>query len=363
MSLSRGYLNQPSLTAARYLPNPYGAAGTRLYQTGDQAKYQSDGNIEYVGRGDQQVKFRGYRIELGEIEAVLDQHPGVSEAVVLVRAAEDGSKRLVAYVVSEPAAAVTVHELREFLQSRLPEYMVPGVFVPLAELPLTPSGKVDRRALPEPDGSRPELEKEYVAPRTAVEEVLAGIWSEVLGVEQVGVEDNFFELGGHSLLATQVVSRVREAFRVELPLSELFESATVGALAAVIEAGLRGGSELEDEPIRAVPRSESLPLSFAQQRLWFLDQLEPGTATYNIPIGIRLSGRLDVAALERSISEVVRRHETLRTRFVEEEGTAQQLIELAQAVVLPVIELSGLAAAQQEVEVQRLATAGKPASV
>src|ERR1043166_5811680 len=350
-SLSRGYLNRPELTAARFIPNPFGAAGTRLYQTGDQAKYQSDGNIEYAGRGDQQVKFRGYRIELGEIEAVLDQHPGVSEAVVMARASADGRQRLVAYVVAE----TTINELREFLQQRLPEYMVPGVFVPLPELPLTPSGKVNRKALPEPDGSRPELEKEYVAPRTAVEEVLAGIWSEVLGVEEIGIEDNFFELGGHSLLATQVVSRVREAFRVELPLSELFERATIGELAVVVEAGLRGGSESADEPIRVAPRSEALPLSFAQQRLWFLDQLEPGTATYNIPIGIRLSGQLNVAALEQSLSEVVRRHETLRTRFVSVDGAAQQVISAAEPVKLLVTELGGLAAAEQEKETIRLA--------
>src|ERR1041385_114114 len=351
-SLSRGYLNRPELTAARFIPNPFGAAGTRLYQTGDQAKYQSDGNIEYVGRGDQQVKFRGCRIELGEIEAVLDQHPGVSEAVVMARASADGRQRLVAYVVAE----TTINELREFFQQRLPEYMVPGVVVALPELPVTPSGKVNRSALPEPDGSRPELEKEYVAPRTAVEEVLAGIWSEVLGVEKIGIEDNFFELGGHSLLATQVVSRVREAFKVELPLSELFERATVGELASVVEANLRG-SESAGEPIRVAPRSAALPLSFAQQRLWFLDQLEPGTATYNIPIGIRLSGQLDVEALEQSISEVVRRHETLRTRFVEEDGAARQVIEAAETVVLPVIDLSGLPSAGQEAEVRRFAAA------
>src|ERR1051326_62494 len=273
----------------------------------------------------------------------------------MARASADGNQRLVAYVVGE--TAVTTNELREFLQQRLPEYMVPGVFVQLAELPLTPSGKVNRRALPEPDGSRPELEKAYVAPGPAVAEVLAGIWAEVLGVEKIGVDDNFFELGGHSLLATQVVSRVREAFRVELPLSELFERATIGELAVVIEAGLRGGSESADEPIRVAPRSESLPLSFAQQQLWFLDQLEPGTATYNIPIGIRLSGRLDVGALERSISEVVRRHETLRTRFVEEDGAAHQVIEAAEEGKRPIIDLSGLADAEQEAEVQRLAAA------
>src|SRR5689334_22798818 len=227
--------------------------------------------------------------------------------------------------------------------------MIPQAFVMLEQWPLTVNGKLDRSALPEPDGSRPELGREYVAPRTAVEEVLSGIWSAVLGVEKVGVDDNFFELGGHSLLATQVVSRVREAFRVDLPLSDVFERATVRASAAMIEARMRGGNELVDEPIRVVPRSEVLPLSFAQQRLWFLDQMEPGTATYNIPIGIRLSGSLDVEALERSISEVVRRHETLRTRFVSVEGAARQVIDAAEPVRLLVIELG-------EHEMIRLAT-------
>src|ERR1051326_74800 len=337
--LGRGYLGRPELTATRFVPDPYsGVAGARLYRTGDVGRYRASGELEYVGRADEQVKVRGHRIELGEIEAALQQHEGVREAVVLVRG-EAEQQQLVGYVVVAAGETVTSSELRASLEQRLPEYMIPQAFVALEQWPLTVNGKLDRNALPEPDGSRPELGKEYVAPRTAVEEVLAGVWSEVLGIEQISIHDNFFELGGHSLLATQVVSRVREAFRVDLPLSDVFERATVTATAGVIEARMRGGSEFVEQPIRVVPRSEVLPLSFAQQRLWFLDQMEPGTATYNIPVGIRLSGSLEVAALERSISEVVRRHETLRTRFVEEEGRARQVIEAAEPVRLPVTEL------------------------
>src|ERR1051326_7745414 len=354
--LARGYQGSAELTAERFVPHGYSKrGGERLYRTGDLVRWRADGGLEFQGRVDGQVKVRGYRIELGEVETVLQQHEGVSEAVVLVQQNEEGHKQLVAYVVRDEESALSVGELRDFVKARLPEYMVPGVYMWLEALPLTENGKVDRRALPEPDGSRPELEKQYVAPRTAVEEVLAAIWSEVLGVEKVGIEDNFFELGGHSLLATQVVSRVREAFRVELPLSEMFERATVRELAVAIEAGMRGDSEFVDEPIRVAPRSEALPLSFAQQRLWFLDQLEPGTATYNIPIGIRLSGQMNVGALEQSLSEVVRRHETLRTRFVSVDGAAQQVISAAEPVKLLVTELGGLAAAEQEKETIRLA--------
>src|SRR6185369_4302589 len=250
--LARGYHGQAELTAERFVPSPYSqASGQRLYRTGDLVRYRANGVLEFQGRVDEQVKVRGYRIELGEIETVLQQHDGVSEAVVLVQQVE-GNKQLVAYVVraGERAAGLSIGELRDHLKEQLPEYMIPGVFMWLEQLPLTANGKVDRSALPAPDGSRPELEKEYAAPSTAVEEVLAGIWSEVLGVEQVGIHDNFFELGGHSLLATQVVSRVREAFRVELPLSELFEKPSIEELAAVIEAGMQAGSELTEEPIR-----------------------------------------------------------------------------------------------------------------
>jgi acyl carrier protein len=231
--LARGYLNRPDLTAERFIPDPFSKTpGARLYKTGDRARRLPDGAIQFLGRNDFQVKLRGFRVELGEIETVLTSHPGVKEAVATVR--EEGEKRLVGYIVAkEPAPAP--HELRRFLRERLPEYMVPSTFVFMDRLPLTPNGKLDRRALPVPEQTRPELEETFVAPRTPVEERVAGIWAEVLGLERVGVYDNFFNLGGHSLLATQVVSRVREAFQVETPLRVFFETPTVAGLAVAVE--------------------------------------------------------------------------------------------------------------------------------
>ncbi|MEG4455770.1 amino acid adenylation domain-containing protein [Microcoleus sp. N9_A1] len=234
-NLARGYLNRPELTAEKFIPNPFDTqAKTRLYKTGDLARYLPDGNIEFIGRIDDQVKIRGFRIELGEIEAVLGQHPDIAQAVVVAPEDEMAQKRLVAYLISEQKSAPSSSELRRFLATKLPEYMVPWAFVMLKSLPLTPNGKIDRRSLPEPDEMRPELTENFVAPRTNIEEVLAAIWAEVLKLEKVGIYDNFFELGGHSLLATQVISRVRQAFQVELPLHRLFESATVADFAVAI---------------------------------------------------------------------------------------------------------------------------------
>ncbi|MBD0308416.1 MAG: amino acid adenylation domain-containing protein, partial [Microcoleus sp. T1-bin1] len=234
-NLARGYLNRPELTAEKFIPNPFDTqAKTRLYKTGDLARYLPDGNIEFIGRIDGQVKIRGFRIELGEIEAVLGQHPDIAQAVVVAREDEMAQKRLVAYLISEQKQAPTHKEIRNFLTSKLPEYMVPSAFVILKSFPLTSNGKVDRRALPAPDEMRPELTENFVAPRTNIEEVLAAIWAEVLKIEKVGIYDNFFELGGHSLLATQVISRVRQAFQVELPLHRLFESATFADFAVAI---------------------------------------------------------------------------------------------------------------------------------
>jgi len=243
-SLARGYLHRPGLTAERFLPDPFSEEpGARLYKTGDLARYLPDGNIEFLGRADHQVKIRGFRVELGEIEAVLGGHPALREVVVLAREDGSGSKRLVAYVIPAQKPVPTVSELRNFLREKLPEYMVPSAFVMLETLPLTPSGKVDRRALPTPDGARPELEGAFVAPRTPVEKELAGIWTQVLDVERVSIYDNFFDLGGHSLLATQVISRVRTTYQVDLPLRRLFEMPTVAGLAALIAQSL---AEQED---------------------------------------------------------------------------------------------------------------------
>ncbi|HVR96499.1 MAG TPA: amino acid adenylation domain-containing protein, partial [Thermoanaerobaculia bacterium] len=331
--LARGYLDRPELTAARFVPDPVsGRAGARLYRSGDLGRFLPTGEVEYLGRIDHQVKIRGFRIELGEIEAVLASHPGVRECAVLVREDVPGSRLLVAYLAGEglPAAG----ELRAFAGQRLPDYMVPSFFVALPAFPLTPSGKLDRRALPEPERSRaPESEE---APLDLVEELLAGIWAEVLGLDRVGIDEDFFALGGHSLLATQVVSRVRTALGAELPLRQLFESPTVAGLALAVRES-QGGTQAP--PIVPVSRDGDLPLSFAQQRLWFLDQLEPGSAAYNIPLAVRLSGELSAGALAEVFAGIVRRHEALRTTFTAREGRPVQVIGPPR-VELPVVDLS-----------------------
>jgi amino acid adenylation domain-containing protein len=359
--LARGYLDHPGLTAHRFVPDPFGAdVGGRLYRTGDLARYLPDGNVEFLGRADEQVKVRGYRIELGEIESALARHEQVRAAVVTARDDAGGAgKRLVAYVVPEGEHAPGAAELRVYLRERLPEYMVPSAFVTLEAFPITPNGKVDRKALPEPDLAPTAA---YVAPRTPVEELVCGLFSQVLGVERVGVEDNFFELGGHSLLATQLVSRVREAFGVELPLRELFEEPAPSALARAVEAALAGGDTAAMEPITPAARGGELELSFAQQRLWFLDQLEPGSMAYNLPAAVRLSGALDVEALSRALDEVVRRHEALRTSFPSVGGQPVQVVAPPAPVGLPVVDLSTLDDEERGVESRRLLAvwAGEP---
>ncbi|HEY4575524.1 MAG TPA: amino acid adenylation domain-containing protein, partial [Thermoanaerobaculia bacterium] len=306
-ALARGYLGDPARTAERFLPDPWGS-GERLYRTGDLCRFRRDGEIEIVGRADHQVKIRGQRIEPGEIEAALAALPGVREAVVVAR-----EGRLVAYL----AGGATADELRSSLRERLPDSMVPAAFVTLGALPLTPNGKVDRQALssmgaaPEPPGAA----EAYQAPRTPAEEVVAGIWAELLGLDRVGLDGDFFALGGHSLLAAQVTSRLRRAFGVELPVRDLFEAPTVAELAARIEAARRTGAGLSAPPLVPVPRDGDLPLSFAQQRLWLIDQLEPGTPLYHLPLVLRAEGPLRTAVLRRSLSEIVRRHEAVRTVF------------------------------------------------
>jgi amino acid adenylation domain-containing protein len=278
--VARGYHERAELTAERFVPDPYsGVSGARMYRSGDLAQHLGTGEIEYVGRVDEQVKVRGYRVELGEIEAVIGEQAGVREAVVVQRDDEAGGKRLVAYVVSE--GEFKSSEMREQLQQQLPEYMVPAVFVRLDEMPLTRNGKVDRKALPAPDESRPEIEEEYVAPRNETETVLAAIWSEVLGVDQVGVHDNFFELGGHSLLATQVISRVRDTFRVELLLRNLFDATTVAQLALVIDEQLAKPPVIE---INSVPMTSESSVD-VDALLAELEQLSEGEAQSMLQLG------------------------------------------------------------------------------
>ncbi|HEU4837373.1 MAG TPA: amino acid adenylation domain-containing protein, partial [Pyrinomonadaceae bacterium] len=339
--LARGYVNRPELTAERFVPHSYSSVGgARVYRTGDVVRWNAEGQLEFRGRADHQVKVRGFRIELGEIEAALRSCSGVKQAVVLAR-----EQRLVGYVVSD--GAVSSSELRAQLSEKLPQYMVPAVIVELAELPLTANGKLDRKALPEPELSG--REQEFVGPRTPVEELLAGIFAEVLKLERVGRDENFFELGGHSLLATQVVSRVQLAFVIQLPLRTLFEAPTVASLAHRVDDARTAGRRLNVPTLRRMERRGRLPLSFAQQRLWFIDQLEPESAAYNIPATVRLRGALNVEALQRSFEEIVRRHEVLRTTFVTEAGESQQVIGTSWKVELPVLDLSHLPEAERDV--------------
>jgi len=353
--VARGYLGRPGLSAERFLPDPFSAApGRRMYQTGDLGRFLPDGKLEFLGRIDHQVKMRGYRIELGEIEAVLGEHPAVRAACVVAPETRPGEHRLVAYVVGEKAPP---KRLREHLKAKLPEYMVPAVFVALEALPRLPTGKIDRaalsrRALP---AERPS-EQLCVAPRTPVEELVAGIWAELLDSggdgRAIGVDDDFFALGGHSLLATQVISRLRQSLGVEVAVRELFEAPTLAALAGRVEAARRSATS---PPI--VPRRGQgpPPLSFAQQRLWFLDRLAPGNIFYNMPVALRLRGPLTIGALERSLSEIVSRHQTLRTTFATVDGEPVQVIHAAAPRFLPRVELTALSAQAQEVEARRLA--------
>ncbi|MFE2328286.1 amino acid adenylation domain-containing protein [Streptomyces sp. NPDC059385] len=316
--LARGYLGRPGLTADRFVACPFDGPGSRMYRTGDLVRWIGDGRLEYMGRADHQVKVRGFRIELGEIESVLGSYPSVAQAAVAVREDQPGDKRLVGYVVPRDRGTVDVAELRAHLAGTLPDYMVPSALVVLDDLPLTANGKLDRKALPAPvyEGAG-----SGGAPRTAGELSLCGLFADVLGVERVGVDDDFFVLGGHSLLATKLISRVRTVFGCELSVRAVFEAPTPAELALQVEAASAARA-----PLVAVPRGEQVPLSPAQQRLWFLDQFEGPSTTYNVPVGYRLSGPLDAGALELALGDLVARHEILRTVYRETDGQAVQVV-------------------------------------
>ncbi len=352
-AVARGYLGRSELTAARFVPDPFsGEPGARMYRSGDRVRWTDDGELEFVGRLDAQVKIRGFRVEPGEVEAVLAAHPGVREAVVVVHEATPGDRRLAGYATAAEGAELDPAELRAWLGARLPEHLVPASLVVLDTLPLTPHGKVDRRALPAPDVAA----EAYAPPRTPTEEILAGLWAALLGVERVGRDQGFFELGGHSLLATRLVARVREALGAELPLRAVFEDPTVAGLAARVDAArAEAGGAAEAPPIVRAPRDGPLPLSFAQQRLWFIHQLEPESPAYNIPAALRLRGRLDVPALERSLAELVRRHEALRTVFEARGGEPVQVVLDAAPAEIRVADLRALPAAEREEAAVRLA--------
>ena len=341
--LARGYFKRAALTAEKFIPDPFSAEpGARLYRTGDLARLLENGDIEHLGRIDHQVKLRGFRIELGEIEAVLGENPAVDECVVVAREDEPGQKRLVAYMTAIAGLDLRIRDLRELAKVKLPDYMVPSAFVILPELPLTPNKKVDRRALPAPNRVRPEYAGPWVAARTPTEEALAEIWAAVLCLDRVGVHDNFFELGGHSLLATRMISRVRDRFDVDLPLCDIFESPTLGRLAEAVGRAPRTDPDSASRAIGKARRGGPLPLSFPQERVWFLQQLFPTTVAYQFQATLRFTGHLDVPALERSLTAIVARHEIFRTTFPAIDGQPVQEIHDPWPVRLDVIDLEPL---------------------
>ncbi|BCL84581.1 non-ribosomal peptide synthetase [Ktedonobacteria bacterium brp13] len=390
VALARGYHNQAELSREKFIPDPFSLAGDRLYKTGDLVLYRADGVLEYLGRMDHQVKIRGFRIELGEIESCLIQHPSVKSAVVLAREDVPGDKRLVAYVVASEQVAES--EWKVYLSQRLPEYMLPAIFMRLDALPLTASGKVDRQALPVPEQGLSRLE--YVAPRSPLEEQLAQIWAEVLAVGPIGVLDNFFEIGGHSLKATQIISRARQLLGVKVSLRNFFEDPTVAGLAGTFERAMQQQKEtgtgtilaiqplsrelhqerlqlyLTDIPDREVQTflatistssepatlSSVFPVSFAQQRMWVLDQIAPGMATNTILSGLRMVGKLHQRALERALAEIVKRHAVLRTVFSAIGGRPVQVVQSPSFSQLCPHDLRHLSKNEREAEAQRLIT-------
>jgi len=353
--VTRGYLNRPDVTAEKFISNPFSRnRHDRIYRTGDIARHLPDGNIAFLGRTDHQVKIRGHRIELGEIETVLATHPSVKQALALTREDRPGDQRIVAYVATDRSDAPMTSELRRRLQKKLPEYMLPAAFVLLDGFPLTPNGKVDRLALPAPGPSRPELEQPFVPARTKAEREIANVWEEVLGFDRIGVHDNFFELGGHSLKATQIITRLRDSLQVELPLHLFFESPTIAQLAKMIEDEQGGVYACRRARIPSVARNADLPLSFSQERVWFLQRLVPESIAYNFQCTLRFTGCLDAGALERSLSEIVRRHEIYRTTFPAADGRPVQVIHKAKPVELPFMDLRTLPENEREEKKQRL---------
>ncbi|HYD78841.1 MAG TPA: non-ribosomal peptide synthase/polyketide synthase [Paucimonas sp.] len=359
--LARGYLGRPDLTAERFIPDPFGEPGSRLYRTGDAARILPDGSLEYLGRRDDQVKIRGYRVEPGEIAAQLKAGKGVADAAVVLDTT-GGSARLIGYVVAP--ATRDLQALKDELARRLPDYMVPSVLVRLDRLPLTANGKLDRKALPQGDAaSAKEKDAAFVAPRSEIERALAAIWQEVLKRDSVGIHDNFFTLGGDSILSLQIIARARAKGLKLLP-KQVFEQQTIAGLARLLDknaadksaaANATGNEANAVLPLKPVAREGRLPLSFAQQRLWFLHRLEPDSAAYNVPALLRFSGALNTAALKAAFDALIMRHETLRTTFKEIDGVAVQEIAPHAEAALPVIDLTSLSGEAQAAEAQRLA--------
>lgn len=352
--VARGYFGSPDLTAERFLPDAHsGERGSRVYRSGDLVRFLEDGQLEYLARTDRQVKIRGFRIEPGEIEAALTGQDSVRDAAVIL-CCKGSEEVLVAFVVLKDDSGISSTEIRLRLKERLPEYMTPSRVIPLKEMPLTDNGKTDRRRLAELVREEPEDISGWEQPSTGVEEIIAGIWMEVLGRKRIGRQDDFFELGGHSLAASRVVSRVRELFNVEIPLRAAFEATKLTRFSELVRASLDEGATDRETPLQRAPRNESLPLSFAQQRLWFLNQLEPTSPFYNISIAIRLTGALESSAIEASLNEIIKKHEVLRTNFVAG-GRPEQVVHESRTLYFPVIDLSDLSEIDQEAAIALLA--------
>jgi amino acid adenylation domain-containing protein len=349
-----GYRNKPDATAESFVPDPFGDASARLYRTGDSARYLPGGEIEILGRRDGQVKIHGYRIETGEIVTALERHHSVAKALVLPRVESGGDTRLIAYVIPRTPASIDKTEVRNFIRGLLPEYMVPSLIVTLVDLPLTAHGKIDYQNLPLVTEENVETIAGTDLPRTEIERMLCTIWQSVMNLEHVGIHSNFFDVGGSSLLAIKVVARLRDVFHIDLPVRVLFESLTIANLAGAIEKETAAERVAPRATITPAPRDQRLPLSFAQQRLWFIDQLEPGSPLYNCPGAVRLSGRLNLDVLEKSLTEIVRRHEILRTTFAAEQGEPYQVINPLQPVKVNIIDLCHLTANEQQEEIRKL---------
>ncbi len=352
IGVGRGYLRRPDASAERFVPNPFGPPGSRLYRSGDIASYLADGILDFLGRADHQVKIRGHRVELGEVEAQLARHPAIGAIAVTIHEPTAGDRRLVAYYVARHEAEPPRAEaLRATARSALPDYMIPSAFLAVEALPLNPNGKLDRKRLPVPTyGSEP---KSAATARTPTEEILSGIWAKVLGIPRAGVDESFFALGGHSLLATQIVSRIATAFGIELPLAAVFDAPTVAQLAALVDAALGHRERLAAPPLTIAARDQLLPLSYAQRRLWFMSQVEPGNAFYHFPAAVRLVGNLDLEAVERGLHAIVQRHEVLRTIFIERDGEPGQAVLAEAGVTLACEDLTGHAPDRREPKLQR----------
>ncbi len=348
IGLARGYLGRAGLTAERFVADPLGAAGARLYRTGDRVRWAADGVLEYLGRLDQQVKLRGFRVEPEEIEARLLAQDGIAQAVVLIRDTAGGAQLIGYYTASGELAE---QDVKAALAAELPEYMVPAQLIRLDAMPLSPSGKVDRRALPEPVWQV----REHVEPQTALEQQIAGIWRTVLGLPRIGLRDDFFALGGHSLLATQIISRTRQACDVELPLRTLFEASELGDFAEQVRLIQASGQRNQQTAIGKVDRSQPVPLSYSQQRMWFLWQMEPDSPAYNVGGMARLRGVLDVGRFEAALQALIMRHETLRTTFPSIDGVARQKVAAQSSVRMSWQDFSGLNEAERQLRLQQLA--------